>query len=61
MKKMGAPINEDRVKAQLEGRITYTGKPCRNCNTTEKYVSNFVCVKCLAIRNKSKSKRGKNE
>lgn len=29
---------------------TYTGKPCKNCGSQEKYVSSYGCVTCTASR-----------
>lgn len=36
----------DRKQAKELGIKTYSGKPCRRCNTTEKYVNNCGCVEC---------------
>lgn len=38
--------NADRQLAIEEGRKTYTGKPCKRCGTTTKYVTNYACVQC---------------
>lgn len=39
--------NWDLAKAQLEGRMYYTGKPCSKCEQTLRYVSTYRCVKCI--------------
>lgn len=44
--RMGPPVNDDRVKAQFEGRRRYHGRPCKNCGGTEKYVENYLCCEC---------------
>lgn len=36
----------DRKQAIAQGQKTYTGKPCKRCGTTEKYVNNWGCVEC---------------
>ena len=36
----------NRKQAKEQGLKTYIGKPCKRCNTTEKYVNNWGCVHC---------------
>lgn len=36
----------DRKQAKELGIKTYSGKPCRRCNTTDKYTNNCGCVEC---------------
>lgn len=36
----------DRKTALAQGLKTYTGKPCKRCSTSEKYVNNWGCVLC---------------
>lgn len=57
--KNGAPVNNDRVKAQFEGRRRYHGKPCKVCNTTEKYVENYVCCECIKNKARLRAQRKK--
>jgi hypothetical protein len=59
MMKNGAPLNDDRVRAQFEGRKWYHGKPCKNCQTTEKYVENYLCRECAKrkARERAQAKR----
>ena len=42
-----------RKQAIEEGQLTYSGKPCKNCNTTVKYVTNWGCVECSSNRKQS--------
>lgn len=42
----GRKPNPSRQAAIAAGQNTYDGKPCRNCNTTLKYVNGSNCVKC---------------
>ena len=44
--KMGPPINEDRIKAQFEGRKRYQGRECKRCGNSERYVENYMCCEC---------------
>lgn len=47
-----------RVKAKEQGLIKfYTGIPCRYGHTSERYVNEGKCVKCLADRNKIRGKK----
>ena len=40
--------NPDREKAIQEGRKTYiSNKPCKDCGSSERYVSNYACAPCL--------------
>lgn len=57
--RMGAPINADRIAAQLENRKRYHGKPCRNCGETEKYVENYACCACIRVQAKLRAKNKK--
>lgn len=38
--------SNERDLAIQQGLKTYTGKFCKKCNTVEKYVSSYSCVKC---------------
>lgn len=49
--------NNDRQQAIQEGRTTYEGRPCKNCGTTLKNVSDWGCVEC----NKQRAKRMQSE
>lgn len=40
------PGNPDRLLAIQEGRKTYSGRVCKKCSTTEKYVNGSACVDC---------------
>lgn len=42
----GRKPNLSRQNAIATGKHTYDGKPCRNCNTTLKYVNGSNCVIC---------------
>ncbi len=35
-----------RIEAARKGARKYTGKPCKVCGETEKYVINAACVAC---------------
>lgn len=59
--KKGPPVNDDRRAAQFDGRKTYHGKPCKNCNGTEKYVENYLCVTCAKRKALERHRRIKNE
>lgn len=41
-----------RIEAAQQGQRKYTGKPCKVCGSTERYVTNAGCVECVK---KSKS------
>lgn len=43
---MGPPINKDRDLAHLTGDRVYTGRPCKRCTMTLRYVKNSCCVYC---------------
>lgn len=42
----GRPRSDNRAAARLLGDKTYSGKRCRQCNGTERYLSNSACVAC---------------
>ena len=44
----------ERDLAIQQGLKTYNGKPCKKCNTTEKYISSYGCVKCNIETNSHK-------
>ena len=46
----GRKPNSNRTAAIAAGINTYDGKPCRNCNTTLKYVNGSSCVECASPR-----------
>jgi hypothetical protein len=46
----GRKPNPSRASAIAAGINTYEGKPCRNCNTTLKYVNGSSCVECASPR-----------
>lgn len=35
-----------RIEAARNGQRKYTGKPCKLCGCTERYVINAACVEC---------------
>lgn len=35
-----------RIEAARKGERKYTGKPCKVCGNTERYVINAGCVEC---------------
>lgn len=39
-----------RKEAKALGNKTYHSKPCNHCESTERYVSSFGCVKCTSRR-----------
>jgi len=39
-------VTSPRIQAAREGQRRYTGKPCKVCGETEKYVINAACVAC---------------
>lgn len=39
-----------RSEALAQNLITYHGRPCKRCSSTEKYVPSYGCVKCTAER-----------
>lgn len=43
-------VIEKRMAAAKAGRTTYESAPCRVCGTSERYVSNAVCVQCARNR-----------
>jgi hypothetical protein len=45
--------NERDLSIQ-QGLKTYNGKSCKKCNTSEKYVSSYSCVKCNIEKNSHK-------
>lgn len=52
----------NRKEAIKTGSKTYDGKPCKNCNTTEKYTSHWGCVHCSkTIFQPSKETRNRYE
>ena len=63
------PRNKDRDLALEEGRLHYTGMPCKKCGNTLRYVNNGGCVDCCkdhtteaklrAAKNYSTSKKGR--
>ena len=44
----------DRKTAKEQGLKHYHGKPCKKCNETLKYVSNWSCVSCETQRTKDR-------
>lgn len=40
--------NESRLIAIANGQKTYEGSPCKNCRSTQKYVTNWSCVQCVS-------------
>lgn len=40
-----------RQEAIEAGQKTYNGKACKNCHSTEKYVSSYGCINCSLSRN----------
>lgn len=40
----------NRKEALAQGLKKYHGKPCKQCQSTEKFVSSFGCVECTAKR-----------
>ena len=52
----------EATKSKLEsieaGLVTYCGSSCKNCGTTEKYVSNNRCVKCSLTDSKNRNVGG---
>lgn len=59
--KMGPPVNSSRLQAQFSGQKTYHGRPCKNCQTTEKYVENYLCVLCARNKARTRAQRLKQE
>lgn len=47
--------NQNRVVAIATGDLTYQGRPCKNCGTTEKYTANWGCKVCMIECTKSRS------
>jgi hypothetical protein len=45
-------VASPRIEAARQGQRKYTGKPCKACGGTERYVINAGCVECTK---KSKS------
>lgn len=45
----------NREEAKINGLKTYNGKSCKNCGTTEKFVSNWSCVSCTTNSTKNRS------
>jgi hypothetical protein len=39
-------VSSPRIEAARLGQRKYTGKPCKACGETEKYVINAACVAC---------------
>lgn len=39
-------MTSPRIEAARSGHRKYTGKPCKVCGSTEKYVINAACVAC---------------
>jgi len=39
-------VASPRIEAARQGQRKYTGKPCKTCGETEKYVINAACVAC---------------
>lgn len=39
-------MDDNRLKAATEGKLRYTGKPCRVCGNAERFVTNGNCVEC---------------
>lgn len=50
-----------RLKAELEGRETYHGEPCKKCGNTERCIERYVCVKCLQEKIKDRSRKRSRE
>lgn len=46
---MTKPIYPTRKEAQAQGLIRYTGKPCKNCGNTSRYVRTGNCINCKKI------------
>ena len=46
--------SNERDLAIQQGSKTYNGNSCKKCNTTEKYVSSYGCVKCNIKTNSHK-------
>lgn len=40
-------MTSPRIDAAFKGERKYTGKPCKVCGNTERYVSNAGCVECV--------------
>ena len=59
--KMGPTVNSSRLQAQFSGQKTYHGRPCKNCQTTEKYVENYLCVMCARTKARTRAQRLKQE
>lgn len=55
----------NRQESILKGEKTYDGSPCKNCNNTKKFVSNYGCVACsktnMTKRNKAYWERVKEQ
>lgn len=40
-------MSSPRMEAARQGQRKYTGKPCKVCGCTERYVTNAGCVECV--------------
>lgn len=62
---------KDREIAKRQGRLHYTGYPCKTCSSDQRYVSNGHCVECSKYKNNmqrqdaadkyAKSEKGKEQ
>ncbi len=41
---------EEQSKAIARGAVTFTGRPCRKCGSTERYTAGNACVACVKGR-----------
>jgi len=51
----------NRNEAIEQGSKTYEGRPCKNCGTTLKYVTNWGCVSCSENRKENPEVRKRYE
>ena len=52
-------MSSPRINAARNGERKYTGKPCKACGETEKYVINAACVSCTKKAREEATKKVK--